>query len=96
MAEMHASPKPAAANGSINGTADAGKHVERSFSNEELRGISEKFGSLIPEYMFSPAEIQEFLLKRKKSRCRDVDDAAGWIEAAMKQKELKSKVMTVQ
>ncbi|KAF4462811.1 mitochondrial chaperone BCS1 [Fusarium albosuccineum] len=94
--KTHASSKPAAANGSINNTADARKNVEQSFSNEDLWGISEKFGSLIPEDTFSPAEIQGFLLKRKKSPREAVDDAAGWIEAAMKQKKLKSKVVTVQ
>ncbi|KAF5006779.1 hypothetical protein FDECE_6867 [Fusarium decemcellulare] len=96
MAKTHPSPKPAATNGTIYGMADSGKFAERDLSNEELRGVSEEFGRLIPEDMFSPAEIQGFLLKRKKSPRKAVADAAGWIEAALKQKELKSKVVTVQ
>ncbi|KAK7570408.1 hypothetical protein V3481_019587 [Fusarium oxysporum f. sp. vasinfectum] len=63
---------------------------------EELKEISEKFGQLIPEGMFSPAEIQGLLLKRKKSPRKALEDAGEWIEAAAKQKELKSKVATVQ
>jgi chaperone BCS1 len=36
------------------------------------------------------------LLKRKKSPRKALEDAAVWIEATVKQKELKSKVVTVQ
>lgn len=65
-------------------------------TTEELRKISLEFGKLIPEGMFSPAEIQGFLLKRKKTPRKALDDASEWIEATIKQKESKSKVVTVQ
>lgn len=82
-------------NGSILGPADI-KNTEEDLPPEELKKISEEFGRLIPEAMFSPAEIQGFLLKRKKSPRKALEDAAGWIEATVKQKEAKSKVATVQ
>ncbi|KAF7547032.1 hypothetical protein G7Z17_g8012 [Cylindrodendrum hubeiense] len=63
-------------------------------TTEELREISQEFGKLIPEGMFSPAEIQGFLLKRKKSPRKALNDASEWIEATIKQKESKSKVVT--
>ena len=63
---------------------------------EELKEVSLEFGRLVPEDTFSPAEIQGFLLKRKKSPRKALEDAGPWIEAALKQKELKSKVVTVQ
>lgn len=63
---------------------------------EELREISQEFGKLIPEDTFSPAEIQGFLLKRKKSPRKALEDAGPWIEAALRQKESKSKIVTVQ
>lgn len=72
------------------------KNVEEELPPEELKRISEEFGRLIPEAMFSPAEIQGFLLKRKKSPRKALEDASGWIEATVKQKEAKSKVATVQ
>ncbi|KAF5253375.1 hypothetical protein FANTH_1692 [Fusarium anthophilum] len=90
--------KPAASkaqNGSIHSLVD-NKGKETTLSIEELKEISQEFGQLIPEGMFSPAEIQGFLLKRKKSPRKALEDASGWIEAAVKQKELKSKVVTVQ
>lgn len=62
----------------------------------ELRKIAQKFGDMVPETMFSPAEIQGFLLKRKKSPRKALADAPGWIEGIVKQKEAKSKVTTVQ
>ncbi|KAH6987899.1 mitochondrial chaperone bcs1 [Ilyonectria sp. MPI-CAGE-AT-0026] len=65
-------------------------------TTEELRKISVEFGKLIPEGMFSPAEIQGFLLKRKKTPQKALDDASEWIGATIKQKESKSKVVTVQ
>lgn len=64
--------------------------------DDELRETSNKFGELIPEDTFSPAEIQGFLLKRKKCPKQALQDADGWIQATVKQKELKSKIVTVQ
>ncbi|KAI5461610.1 BCS1 N terminal-domain-containing protein [Mariannaea sp. PMI_226] len=63
---------------------------------EALKEISEQFGQLIPDGLLSPAQIQGFLLKRKKTPRKALEDAPEWIEAALKQKESKSKVMTVQ
>lgn len=88
-------PAPKAQNGSIHSLVDA-KGKETSLSSDALKEISREFGQLIPEGMFSPAEIQGFLLKRKKSPRKALEDAAVWIEATVKQKELKSKVVTVQ
>lgn len=62
----------------------------------ELREVSAEFGKLIPDEVFSPAEIQGFLLKRKKTPRKALEDAPEWIEATVRQKELKSKVATVQ
>ncbi|KAK2677074.1 BCS1, N-terminal [Fusarium oxysporum f. sp. vasinfectum] len=86
-------PKPQ--NGSIHSLVD-NKGKKTTLSIDELKTISQEFGQLIPEGMFSPAEIQGFLLKRKKSPRKALEDASGWIEATVKQKELKSKVVTVQ
>ncbi|KAM5344848.1 hypothetical protein ACJ41O_010710 [Fusarium nematophilum] len=72
------------------------KDAETDLTADELHRISDEFGRLIPEGTFSPAEIQGFLLKRKKKPRKAVEDAAEWIEAAVKQKEAKSKVVTVQ
>ncbi|CAM1507938.1 Fc.00g047860.m01.CDS01 [Cosmosporella sp. VM-42] len=69
---------------------------ELGVTSEELKEISREFGQLIPEDTFSPAEIQGFLLKRKRSPRKALEDAEGWIAASLKQKELKSKIATVQ
>ncbi|KAF5244007.1 hypothetical protein FANTH_7920 [Fusarium anthophilum] len=69
---------------------------ETVLSIGELEKTSEEFGQLIPDGMLSPAEIQGFLLKRKKSPQKALEEAPAWIEATVKQKELKSNVITVQ
>ena len=63
---------------------------------EELKEIASEFGNMVPNQTFSPAEIQGFLLKRKKSPRKALADAPSWVEALLKQKESKSKVSTVQ
>ncbi|KAL9471138.1 hypothetical protein ACSS6W_009079 [Trichoderma asperelloides] len=63
---------------------------------EEMKEISEEFGQRIPEGIFSPAEIQGFLLKRKKFPRRALDEVSEWVEASLRQKEANSKVLTVQ
>lgn len=72
------------------------KEENGGMTSSDLKNIAQKFGEMVPEGALSPAEIQGFLLKRKKSPQRALDDAPSWIEATMKQKETKSKVKTVQ
>ncbi|GAB0137469.1 hypothetical protein EsDP_00005733 [Epichloe bromicola] len=63
---------------------------------DEVKSISEEFGKRIPEGVFSPAEIQGFLLKRKKDPRKALEDLESWVEGLKKQKESHSKVVTVQ
>lgn len=85
---------PKTQNGSIHGVVENKKPI--GLDDVDLRATSKEFGDLIPEDMLSPAEIQGFLLKRKKSPKKALEDAQSWIDATIKQKELKSKVVTVQ
>ncbi|KAH6611439.1 AAA ATPase [Trichoderma cornu-damae] len=75
------------------------KHVAEELDGitaEEMKAISEEFGQRIPEGVFSPAEIQGFLLKRKKFPRRALDEVPEWVEASLRQKEANSKVSTAQ
>ncbi|KAK3062875.1 hypothetical protein LTS18_003194 [Coniosporium uncinatum] len=49
-------------------------------SQDELRTMAETFADLIPERVFSPAELQSFLIMRKKSPRRALEDVEGWRE----------------
>lgn len=69
---------------------------EKLVDDDELNDIAVKFGEMVPEGEFSPAEIQGFLLKRKKSPRRALREAKEWIEGTLKQKQSKSKVAMVQ
>lgn len=67
-----------------------------SLSADGLKELSDRFGRLVPSGVFSPAEIQGFLLKRKKSPTRALAEAEEWMDATIRQKESRSKVATVQ
>ncbi|KAI8275597.1 putative mitochondrial chaperone BCS1-B [Colletotrichum sp. SAR 10_98] len=79
-------------------TAPAAQEAEkkRLFDAEELGRIAGEFGALIPDGLFSPAEIQGFLLKRKKDPRRALKETAEWVEGMRLQKESKTKVLKVQ
>ena len=77
-------------------TEEVRNGVETSVTAEELKRLSEEFSRKIPSGVFSPAEIQGFLLKRKSSPHKALVDVKEWIEATIKRKESKSKVSTVQ
>lgn len=62
---------------------------------EELRVVAADFATRIPDG-FSPAELQGFLLKRKKDPRRALAEADNWVEAMMRQKASKTKVLQVQ
>ncbi|EQL02541.1 mitochondrial chaperone bcs1 [Ophiocordyceps sinensis CO18] len=75
--------------------AELGDELDAT-GEEELVAIADDFGRRIPEDMFSPAEIQGFLLKRKHRPRKALEDVEGWVAASVKQKEANSKVSTVQ
>ncbi|OLN86902.1 putative mitochondrial chaperone BCS1-A [Colletotrichum chlorophyti] len=74
----------------------AGAHKKNELNVEELRRIASEFGALIPEGIFSPAEIQGFLLKRKKDPRKALRETVEWVEGMRLQKENKTKVLKVQ
>lgn len=63
---------------------------------DQVRAIAAKFGEQIPDGALSPAEIQGFLLNRKKDPRKALEDVTGWVEALITQKATHSKVATVQ
>ncbi|RDA87599.1 hypothetical protein CP532_3941 [Ophiocordyceps camponoti-leonardi (nom. inval.)] len=63
---------------------------------KELEAVAAEFGRRMPDGQISPAEIQGFLLKRKKSPRKALEDAKEWVEASVRQKASHSTVATVQ
>lgn len=77
-------------------TQSAMNSGDMDISVEELPDFAEKFAAKIPELKFSPAEIQGYLLKRKKHPLKAVEETDKWVEAMVQQKVSKSKVLQVQ
>lgn len=63
---------------------------------EKLKVIAAEFAEQIPEGHFSPAELQGFLLKRKKDPRKAVGEVGHWVDAMMRQKASKTKIIQVQ
>ncbi|KAK0651827.1 BCS1 N terminal-domain-containing protein [Cercophora newfieldiana] len=71
--------------------------AERPVTTKELASIAFKFSEIIPEgQIISPAEIQGFLLKRKKNPRRALLEVNGWVTALLEQKASKTKILQVQ
>ncbi|RSL81089.1 hypothetical protein CEP52_017269 [Fusarium oligoseptatum] len=64
-------------------TEDETEHIVATDRGEELGSLSEEFGKLIPEEVFSPAEIQGILLKRKDDPSKALAEVADWIKASV-------------
>jgi chaperone BCS1 len=82
-----------------NGVAKVGenqKGVTQEVSEKELSSIAEKFASKVPSDTFSPAEIQGFLLKRKKDPRKALVEVEAWVESMVEQKKKGTKLVTVQ
>lgn len=63
---------------------------------EKLKQMSQEFAEQIPEDKFSPAEIQGFLLMRKKEPSRALKDVAKWRDSLLEAKAKDTKVLEVQ
>jgi len=88
-------------NGSANGTAvvhssKTEKLKDEELSPDELSEIAASFAKQVLDDMFSPAEIQGFLLKRKKDPRRAVLEVGVWVEGMREVKRRGGKVVTVQ
>ncbi|KAL1645766.1 hypothetical protein SLS58_003650 [Diplodia intermedia] len=67
-----------------------------ALSKDELCRMAEKFMGHMPEGKLSPAEVQNFLLTRKKEPERALEEVGGWCKALLEAKEKKEKVVRVQ
>jgi chaperone BCS1 len=102
------SDKPPLANG-INGHAKVNDHspytngsveriltpkpTKRHYLQEEIRNLANNFADLVPEGTFSPAEVQNFLITRKKDPQRAMDEVEKWRDELLEAKEKKTKVV---
>jgi chaperone BCS1 len=66
---------------------------EEGLFNEELRTMALEFASHIPDGIFSPAEIQEFLLNRRKEAKKAVEEVGAWVEVLLESKKKGKKVV---
>ncbi|KAF3770985.1 hypothetical protein M406DRAFT_248021 [Cryphonectria parasitica EP155] len=72
-------------------------HDERlDLTFDELKIIAAEFAEKIPDGQFSPAELQGFLLKRKKNPRKALEEVGVWVEGMLKQKASKTKILQVQ
>ncbi|KAB8292119.1 hypothetical protein EYC80_007864 [Monilinia laxa] len=70
--------------------ADIEKNGEEEILAEgELLILAKQFSECIEDFMFSPAEVQGFLLTRKKAPRKAVSEIGAW---AIEQKKMKSKL----
>lgn len=60
---------------------------EEPLSETELTEIASKFAAKIPDGVFSPAEIQGFLLKRKKEPRKAADEVGNWVKEMQQRRE---------
>lgn len=57
----------------------------------DIKEIAAQFASHLPENTFTPAEIQGFLLTRKKEPLRALEEVKGWRDETLEAKERKKK-----
>lgn len=72
-----------------NGAAVSPGNAIEVVTNAQLKEIAQEFASKIPDSVFTPAEIQGFLLKRKKEPLRARNEVEKWVEEALAAKESK-------
>ncbi|KAF7914252.1 uncharacterized protein EAF01_000658 [Botrytis porri] len=67
--------------------ADIEKSGEEELLKEgELKMLAKQFSEHIEDYIFSPAEVQGFLLTRKKAPRKAVEEIGAWVQVTKKTK----------
>ena len=72
------------------------KFPSNKFPRSELKDIAAEFAARLPESTFTPAEIQGYLLTRKKEPIRALQEVEAWRDAVLEAREKKSKLGPVQ
>ncbi|KAI0116818.1 BCS1 N terminal-domain-containing protein [Daldinia grandis] len=70
--------------------------VELDIPISELPTVATAFGAKIPDGEFSPAQIQGYLLKRKRQPRKALEEADKWVKGLLRQRAMKSKILQVQ
>ena len=68
---------------------------QSTVSPTELLRIASQFAAKIPPGQFSPAELQGFLLKRKKTPRRALEEVEVWVAGMVAQKAGRSRVLSL-
>ena len=71
------------------------KEKEEEIGEVELSSLAEEFAKKVDDDMFSPAEIQGFLLNRKKDPRRAVKEVGEWVNGMVETKKKGTKVVKV-
>ncbi|KAL2135395.1 hypothetical protein VTI74DRAFT_8628 [Chaetomium olivicolor] len=69
---------------------------ENHMHPSELAYVAAQFASKIPPGQFSPAELQGFLLKRKKTPRRALAEVEVWVQGMLERRAVGAKVLDVQ
>lgn len=88
------------ANGDTKGTNGSIGHLPPSSSTyrhysqddigrlaDDIKRLADDFAEMVPEDKFSPAEVQSFLITRKKDPQRAMDEVAKWRDELLEAKE---------
>jgi chaperone BCS1 len=65
------------------------KPVSEQVDPEKLKAMADQFAEQIPENTFSPAEIQGFLLNKKKEPSRALSELAEWRDIMLEERRAK-------
>jgi chaperone BCS1 len=68
----------------------------KDVGEEELKIIAREFSVKVPNDIFSPAEVQGFLLKRKTDPKKALLEVDAWVEGMVEAKRKRSKLLRVQ
>jgi chaperone BCS1 len=67
------------------------KAAKKLAEEARVSALADDFAAIIPSHIFSPAEIQGFLLKNKRNAAAAVSGAEQWVKYTLEQKEKKAK-----
>ncbi|KIV80297.1 hypothetical protein PV11_07810 [Exophiala sideris] len=81
----------------VGGQAEEEKKDASSDNNtSRLRDLAKQFASLIPDFDFSPADLQDYLLIHKKNAEKAIEELPKWMEEAHEERQRKEEEKEVE
>lgn len=84
---LHTNGDTKGINGSMGRISPSASATNHHYSEDDIKSLADEFAEMVPEDKFSPAEVQSFLITKKKDPKQAMAEVGKWRDELLEAKE---------